>query len=244
MNIVHLPSPNRSHRIQGDPIDLIVLHSTVGSFGNSLSWLRSPASGVSTHYLIGIDGMICNLVDETEQAWHAGVSFWRGRTDLNRYSIGIEIANRTGAKGFKGNDPYTEVQLATVAALVQNICARRHIPIDRQHIVMHREIAPRRKSDPCGDWDMDGFMRRLGGTAGALEDDAYYVIPSRVNIRQGPGTNFPIAAQALRGQKLYIDTVVHGEKLMGSDLWCHMRRMPPYQYDLGFIKVELLRHGN
>jgi N-acetyl-anhydromuramyl-L-alanine amidase AmpD len=55
-----------------------------------------------------------------------------------------------------------------MAWLVQNVCARRQIPIDRQHIVTHAEIVPRRKHDPVG-FDMDDLMRRIGGQAGAVE---------------------------------------------------------------------------
>src|SRR5262245_14133452 len=120
--ITYLPSPNRSPRVPGDPIDLVVLHASVGSFRSSLDWLRNPKSGVSSHYLISKTGDIAQLVDESEQAWHAGVSFWRGRTNLNRYSVGIEIENLTGMVGFKGQDPYPQTQIEAVSWLVQYIC--------------------------------------------------------------------------------------------------------------------------
>jgi hypothetical protein len=215
----------------------------VGGFQGSLSWLRNPRSGVSSHYLISKQGDVISLVDESEMAWHAGVTFWRGRTNLNRYSIGIEIENLTDMRGFKGQDPWLPQQYQAVSWLVQNICARRRIPKDRQHIITHQEIAPRRKTDPAG-FDMDELMRRIGGQAVVAEPDAYFVVPSRVNIRQGPGTLFPVATQALRGQKLFIDAIVEGEMLAGSNKWAHMARRPPQQFDLGFVKLELLRHGN
>lgn len=237
------PSPNFSRRLPGDPIDLVVLHATVGSFQSSLSWLRNPKSRVSSHYLVSKQGDIACLVDESMMAWHAGTSFWRGRTDINRFSIGIEVENLTGMKGFVGQDPYPEVQVEALAWLVQNVCARRRIPLDRQHIVAHAEIAPRRKSDPAG-FDMDGLVRRLGGTCDHVEPDAWYVVPSKVNIRQGPSTSFPVAAQAYRGQKVYMDALVKGESLGGNDLWAHMKRMPPEQFDVGFIHSGLLRRGN
>jgi hypothetical protein len=162
---------------------------------------------------------------------------------LNRYSIGIEIENLTGAKGFVGQDPYPGISVDAVAWLVNSICERRHIPKDRQHIVTHAEVAPRRKSDPAG-FDMDELMRRIGGRAAPKEDDAYFVVVSRANVRQGPGTLFPVATQALRGQKIFVDAIVEGEMMSGSNKWAHMARRPPEQWDAGFIKVELLRHGN
>jgi hypothetical protein len=208
-----------------------------------MSWLRNPKSGVSSHYLISKQGDIVNLVDEAEMAWHAGLTFWRGGTNLNRYSVGIEIENLTGMKGFKGQDPWMPEQYEAVAWLVKNICARRHIPMDRQHIITHAEIAPRRKSDPAG-FDMDELMRLIGGQAVAAETDAYFVVVSRANIRQGPGTLFPVATQALRGQKIYVDAIVEDEMMSGSKKWAHMARRPPEQWDAGFLKLELLRHGN
>ena len=226
------PSPNRSPRIPGDPIDLICLHATVGSFSSALSWLRNPSSGVSTHYLISKQGDIANLVDETEQAWHAGVSFWRGRTDINRYSIGIELENAND-----GKDPYPEAQRDALAWLVNIICFRRCIPKDRQHIVTHYEIAPRRKSDPAG-FSMPDLMRRIGSNEAVLQPDVYYVVPSRVNVRQGPGTMFDVAAQLQRGDAVNVDTIIGGEPLFGTAWWAHLAD------GRGFVKVELLRHGN
>src|ERR1700712_1366479 len=112
-------SPNHSQR--SDPIDLVVMHSSVSTFQSALDWLRNPASRVSSHYLVSPAGEVIRLVEEAEMAWHAGVSFWRGRSNLNRWSIGIELANRTGAKGFVGIDQYPAVQLQAAVELVQDI---------------------------------------------------------------------------------------------------------------------------
>ena len=244
MQIEDLPSPNRSSRLPGDPIDLIVVHSTVGTFESSLNWLRSPASKVSIHYLISQEGRICRLVREAEQAWHAGVSFWRGRADLNRYSIGIELANRTGMEGFEGQEPYPAEQTAACVWLLRDICARRDILPSAATIVSHMDIAPRRKHDPIG-YD----MKTLRTLAGASEpppshNRTFYVVPTQVNIRQGPGTAFPIAGQAYRGQVILVDAVVDGEKIgANAGKWVHLARVPPTQFDLGFISANLVREG-
>jgi hypothetical protein len=55
---------------------------------------------------------------------------------------------------------------------------------------------------------------------------------------------FPVATQALRGQKIYMDAIVEGETMMGSNKWANVARRPPEQLDARFIKLELLRHGN
>ena len=54
-------------------------------------WLCAPQSRVSCHYLVDEEGFITQMVDEGLRAWHAGVSSWRGHSDINSLSIGIEI---------------------------------------------------------------------------------------------------------------------------------------------------------
>lgn len=229
-------SPNRAPR--HDPIDLIIVHSSVGSFGSSLGWLTNPASGVSSHYLVSPAGDIAFIVPEEDIAWHAGVSFWQGRSNLNRYSIGIELANRGGMKGIPA-EPYPAVQLQTAAALIADICRRRTINPDRNHIVSHADVAPGRKHDPIA-LDMNTLRALVAPQYDHPLQDVWYIVPSRVNVRQGPSTSFPIAGQLSRGTALRIDAFVKGEKLSGSDQWAHLSVDNPCR-DLGFVHSRLLR---
>jgi N-acetyl-anhydromuramyl-L-alanine amidase AmpD len=51
----------------------------------------------ATHYLIGLDGRLSRLVDETMAAWHAGFAIGSGiRYNLNRISIGIALERPAG----------------------------------------------------------------------------------------------------------------------------------------------------
>ena len=50
----------------------IVLHTNVGTFGSTVAWFESPDSGVSAHYLVGLDGRVGQFVDEADTARHAG----------------------------------------------------------------------------------------------------------------------------------------------------------------------------
>lgn len=251
MNIIAQPSPNHSARVVGDPIDMVVLHATVGSFESALSWMRNPAPpnpqtgrpdpslAVSSHYEISETGDIVQLVDEERIAWHAGRSTWAplNRTNINRYSIGIELANSN-----RRGDDYPPAQFDALVRLVDNICSRRRIPRDKLHIVRHMDVAPRRKSDPQF-FQYDELFAALGASEPAHDDQTYFVIPSKINVRQGEATSFPVAAQMFRGQKVYVGAIVEGEKLFGSTKWAWMARRPPEQFDLGFIKLELLRKG-
>jgi N-acetyl-anhydromuramyl-L-alanine amidase AmpD len=121
---------------------VVVVHATEqDSVEASLATLRGAnASGpVSAHYLIGRDGSLYQLVDERRRAWHAGGGRWGTITDLNSASIGIELDN-------DGTAPFPAVQVARLVALLDDVCARNHIP--RRQVIGHADLAPWRKRDP------------------------------------------------------------------------------------------------
>lgn len=92
MKVTYKESPNKSAR--EDAIEYIVLHHTgPGSFNGILNWLCNPDAKASAHYLVGANGELTQMVNSTKKAWHAGVSKWYNKSDLNKYSIGIEICN-------------------------------------------------------------------------------------------------------------------------------------------------------
>ena len=142
MDIIDAPSPNFDAR-KGPP-DTIVLHYTGMQTGEAaLARLRDPEAKVSSHYLVEEDGRVFRLVAEERRAWHAGVSFWKGRDDLNSASVGIEIVNPGHEFGYR---PFPDAQIAAVIALVTDIRGRWTIEDDR--IVGHSDVAPGRKDDP------------------------------------------------------------------------------------------------
>ncbi len=83
------------------------------------------------------------LVPEERRAWHAGVSFWKGRDDLNSASVGIEIVNPGHEFGYR---PFPQAQIAAVTALVADVRSR--WMIEDARIVGHSDVAPERKDDP------------------------------------------------------------------------------------------------
>ncbi|MDF7681307.1 N-acetylmuramoyl-L-alanine amidase [Enterobacteriaceae bacterium ESL0689] len=140
-------------------VNVLVIHYTAGDFVTSRATLT--ANQVSAHYLIPQNPpvyhgkpRIWQLVAEEHVAWHAGVSFWRGRTHLNDTSIGIELENPGWQEiaGVKKFAPFYQAQIDTLVLLAQDIIARYHIA--PQNIVAHADIAPQRKDDPgpCFPW--------------------------------------------------------------------------------------------
>ncbi len=143
-DIVARPSPNRDARPAGVAIDMLVLHYTgMPSAEAALARLTDPVAKVSAHYLVDEDGTLYALVAEVCRAWHAGVSAWHGRGDVNGRSIGVEIVNPGHEFGYR---PFPEAQMAVVEALGRDLVARH--PIPPPHVLGHSDVAPGRRQDP------------------------------------------------------------------------------------------------
>jgi N-acetylmuramoyl-L-alanine amidase len=135
-------SPN--HGVRTGAIDMLVLHYTgMKSADEALERLCDPATQVSAHYLVDEDGTVWRLVPEERRAWHAGLSCWRGISDVNGASIGIELVNPGHEWGYR---PFPEVQIAALEELAAGILARH--PIPARNVVGHSDVAPLRKQDP------------------------------------------------------------------------------------------------
>ena len=143
---------NHEPRRNSRAVDMLILHYTgMASAKSACDLLCSAASGVSCHYLVDEDGTIIQMVGEDLRGWHAGVSVWKGVTDTNSRSIGIEIQNPGHMLGYRD---FPAVQMAAVAALCRDILSRHAIP--PQHVLAHSDVAPGRKIDPGErfDWAM------------------------------------------------------------------------------------------
>lgn len=125
-------------------VSSVVIHYTAADTPRSIDILSTR--NVSSHYLITDENppRVYQLVDDSRRAWHAGVSEWYGRSDLNGTSIGVEIVN-AGPVGDKWQ-PYGDAQIDTLITLLRDIVAR-HQVLPR-NIVGHSDIAPGRKQDP------------------------------------------------------------------------------------------------
>ncbi|MCT4701342.1 N-acetylmuramoyl-L-alanine amidase [Enterobacteriaceae bacterium H20N1] len=134
-------------------VKVLVIHYTADDFHGSLSTLTDK--NVSSHYLIpdkpplsGGKPVIWQLVPESELAWHAGISFWRGATRINDTSIGIELENQGYSRhgDVKQFYPFNAPQIEVLEKLAKEIIGRYHIA--PQNVVAHGDIAPQRKVDP------------------------------------------------------------------------------------------------
>lgn len=131
-------SPNHNAR---SPVVIVLHHTDQDSVEESLHTLSTGNSGgpVSSHYLLGKDGDLYQLVEDGRRAWHAGPGRWGPLSDLNSTSLGIEIDN-------DGDSPFPEVQIQSLIVLLEDLCQRWNIP--RSAIIAHSDLAPGRKQDP------------------------------------------------------------------------------------------------
>ena len=106
-------------------------------------FLASAEAGVSAHYLVHEDGRIVQMVAEANRAWHAGKSFWKGETDINSVSIGIEVVNPGPLRDLP---PFAEAGIEATIALCRDIATRHEIP--SEGILAHSDVSPGRKIDP------------------------------------------------------------------------------------------------
>ncbi len=140
-----LRSPNYNDRKSGVPLQYVVLHYTgMPDAASALARLCDPVAEVSAHYMIDEDGTSYALVDEAHRAWHAGKSYWRGQTDINSASIGIELANPGHEFGYR---PFPNAQISALQLLLRDIIARHGLD-PKNCLLGHSDIAPMRKHDP------------------------------------------------------------------------------------------------
>lgn len=151
MDVLSRPSPNHGPRRGDATVELVVIHYTaMNSAEAALERLCDPASEVSAHYLIGEDGTLYQMVDETARAWHAGVGSWAGRGDVNSRSIGIELDNN-------GHCPFSEPLMECLEALLGDILVRHGL--HPSAVIGHSDMAPDRKCDPGRHFDWERLAR-------------------------------------------------------------------------------------
>lgn len=139
-----------------------MLHTTAGTWAGTLAWFSRKASGVSAHYVVGLDGRVAQLVDDADTAWHAG-RILRPTASLvatraaspNLYTIGIEFEDGGDPWGPRPDDQYS-----IGARLLHHAAQRWAIPLDREHVFGHREVFAAK--DCPGGLDVDRLVRDAG----------------------------------------------------------------------------------
>lgn len=134
----------------GRKIDAIIIHSSYNALGGDpydLDKLLAEYKqyGVAPHYLIDREGKIYKLVEEKNIAYHAGESQTPdGRTNVNNFSIGIEMMNKEDSK-------FTGDQYAALNDLLRYLRSKYQM----KYVLGHNQISSGRKTDP---WNFDPVL--------------------------------------------------------------------------------------
>jgi len=164
-------SPNHGLRPVAEDISLVVFHSISlppGQYGggeierfftNCLDVNEHPyfqeieGMEVSAHLLIRRTGEVVQFVPFDRRAWHAGKSEYKGRSNCNDYSIGIELEGTD-------TDSFEEAQYQHLVTVVRALVD--YYPgLGFDNITGHSDIAPGRKSDPGSGFDWQYFRKVL-----------------------------------------------------------------------------------
>ncbi|MEV7793608.1 N-acetylmuramoyl-L-alanine amidase [Streptomyces sp. NPDC087512] len=150
----------RADRPDDYGIDMVIVHVTQGSFASAVKAFQDPGHKAATHYIVGQDGHVTQMIRELDVAYHAG------NRDYNERSVGIEH------EGFVDRpQDFTAAMYAASARLTAGICARYGIPVDRERIIGHVEVPGTDHTDPGPHWDWDRYMKlvRRAVTSGATD---------------------------------------------------------------------------
>ncbi len=98
---------------------------------------------VSCHYFIRKNGTIINMVPDKFIAWHAGISCWKKKKNLNDKSIGIEIQNPGHLNNYLA---FSKKQIKSTLYLSKVL--KKKYNIKSKNFLGHSDISPDRKRDP------------------------------------------------------------------------------------------------
>lgn len=230
MNIIWKGSPNKTKGRAGYKPEAVVIHVMEGTLTGTDAWFANPASKVSAHYGIGRSGVVHQYVLDADQAWHAGRVWkptWPGiRTGVNpnRYTLGVEH------EGFD-REPWSEAMMAASAALIRALCTKWGIPINRDHVVGHREIYGR-KTCPGSGVDLDRLVRMARQEAvappGSPATGPYNFVADpgtvrtrvQLNVREAPTSAARrVRAEASGAQLQVAGWTSNGETVSGNAHW-------------------------
>ena len=213
-DLVHREVPSANWDERKLPFSMVVLHYTgMPDAAGALERMCDAQAKVSAHYMIDEDGTVTRMVPEAKRAWHAGRSYWRGITDVNSASIGIELVNPGHEWGYRA---FPEAQIESLIPLLADMSSRHDIP--PANVVGHSDVAPARKEDPgeLFEWELLARYRlalprpELRIPSPYANDGAFYLALERFGYDIADGIAAVRAFQR-RWRPESIDGVIDGE---------------------------------
>lgn len=121
------------------PSFVMIHHTSQANLAQTIRTFQLPHTKVSSHYVIGRDGRVVQMLNDYLRGWHAGRGKWGAITDMNSVSIGIELDNN-------GKEPFPDAQINSLLILLDTLKTKYSIP--QKNFIGHADFAPGRKDDP------------------------------------------------------------------------------------------------
>jgi AmpD protein len=129
-------SPNSSRILRPEGI---ILHHSAGSYSGTVAWIMNRESKVSYHCVVSETGERTVLVPDNVQAWHAGVSSFKGKSSCNSFMLGVSVSGDTNKRELTDDEALSVAQWCVRKMKAYNF------GIDQ--ITTHRHVSPNRKND-------------------------------------------------------------------------------------------------
>ena len=122
-------SPRNPERKVRASTELIVLHTTEAPARSSLNKVSERGE---CHFVVTEEGSVYRIIDRDREAFHAGRSMWKGKEDVDKFSIGIECV------GYH-DKPMSAIQLQAIRNLVKELQLMYRLSDDK--VVTHGHVA-------------------------------------------------------------------------------------------------------
>jgi N-acetylmuramoyl-L-alanine amidase len=171
LNIRNHYSPHNRERARRAGTEYIILHTTEGATKGSIDKIHARGEA---HYAVDTAGTVYRIIHRDRIAYHAGLSMWNGRTNLDRVALGIETV------GYHDR-PITPAQEQALRELLVQLQRIYRVPDDR--VLPHCMVAygapnrwhkhPHRGRKRCGLlFAQPALRQRLGlGAAPGFDPD-------------------------------------------------------------------------
>ncbi len=216
------PPQNFSQGRKGHQPQAIVIHA-YPSLEAAERLFANPIASESCHYLVAPGGIIHQYVNETDTAYHAGLTvnprwrLYRQGVNPNLVTIGVAAAIADGSA-------WTAELYDSVAVLLKDIAEHWQFPLDADHIVLHAEIRASKNCTGQG-FDRQQLLNRLAMPVtpprSAALSQAFVQVISTANLRAGqPNTRAPIVRRLLAGSDFAVSGFTErGERINGNAIW-------------------------
>ncbi len=192
MKIQKFTTPNQSSRGGYKPC-LIVWHIADGTYNGTISWETNPASKVSSHFVLGKNGEVTQMVELDRAAWTQGdikkpsLPYAKQHPNLNPNLYCVSIECEGFWKDTKGK--LTDKALDSAVELTKHIVAEvkriygTTIPIDREHIIGHYQINSVTRSHCPGElFPFDELIARARGEQSPIDKLPGHPLPYTVQV--------------------------------------------------------------